>query len=125
MDLREFPLWALDKAILAYLATTSSAFPPSSPELRKLVAAETRDFTNELREIERILEANVFHDADAAETERVKAGFEALAKEMGLRGGEPKNAQPKESFEDWQARFKTAPLPSLSPSALSRMKGAA
>lgn len=127
-DLVSFPLWAIDRGILRVIETWKSAFAPSSPELRAMVAAETKPFTEELRDLTAILDADVFHDPDETEKSRVLAGFAKLIADFKINEPFSKNrprVSTKAEAETWLEANSGAPVPVLSDEALALYRGRA
>ena len=121
-DLMNYPLWAIDRGIMKAIETWKSAFAPSSPELRAMVAAEAKPFTEELRDLTAILDAQVFHDLPADERARVSAQFAQLIADLGVHSPlrRKANVSTKAEAEAWLEAHKGEPLPTLSPAAIAK-----
>lgn len=86
-DLALFPLWAIDTAFLAVIAgqaDTSKAFAPSSIELRKACEKAMQPVYEELAELTRILNAEVYREPTPDEKARVQALFDDLRDELKM-----------------------------------------
>lgn len=84
MDLAPFPIWAIDKAIIAAIEK-GGAFAPSSPELRAGAERAMDNIRCEAADIRAVLDAEVYHEQSEDERSKVKAAFETLVDELQLR----------------------------------------
>lgn len=79
-ELRQFPQWALEGAF----AKVRGAFAPSLPDLVALVQEQMAAVHTEQANINRLLNADVYHVPSDEERARVEAEYQELAKVMRL-----------------------------------------
>jgi hypothetical protein len=123
-DLEQFPLWAVDQAMLEAIRK-GGAFAPSSPELRKACERAVASSRAEAAEIRAVLHADVYREPSADERERARAGFEELIADLKLRednhGFKRPDQRPlsRPEAQAWLERYAAdpPPLPMLSDSA--------
>lgn len=121
-DLMGYPLWAIDRGIMKAIESWKSAFAPSSPELRAMVADAVKPYSDELRDLTAILDAEVFHEPDDGERAKVAGQFAALIADLGIHApiASTRFASAKDAAEAWLEANKAMPLPQLSTAALER-----
>ena len=89
-DLSRFPLWAIDAGMMAVITSQGHAaaqFAPSSPVLQDAVRKAMVHASDELSDLGRVLDADVYHEPSAEERERILAGYKELL--TSLRWNEP------------------------------------
>ena len=127
-DLEPFPLWAIDKAMMAAVQK-GGAYAPSSPELRKACDRAIAESRAEAAEVKAVLNAEIYREPTADEKERGLAMFREVVAELKLLepfGGETKRAlssvtRPEAETALERLQADTRPLPKLSDTARKSM----
>jgi hypothetical protein len=80
-QVKHLPLWAIQTGCQSCIAR-NNPFPPSAGELRAACERAVQPLRDEEAEIRKVLDAEVYHSAPAAERERIKKGFADLLAEL-------------------------------------------
>lgn len=129
-DLAVFPMWAIDAACISVITGQegSATFLPSSIELRKACQRAMYSVHDELSDLERVLDADVYHEPTPEERAKTLADFRVLVDELKLnvdpRDKAPAKWRPPTKDEAQAALDRvdpTRPLPKLSEKALATL----
>jgi hypothetical protein len=133
-DLVKFPLWAIDEAILTILryGANNPAFPPSSTELVQACERAVKPVIAERAELQKLVNADVYHEPTEGERERVNAEFQKLKRELAMDQDFKKvlpdarypncdQATVRAQIEADLETLRAKPLPKLSPEALATL----
>lgn len=82
-QLSRFPLWAVKQACEEAMRS-GAAFAPSVAELAKAADQAIRAASDEIAKINRVLNANVYHEPDDSEKARIEQGFKDLLEKLKL-----------------------------------------
>lgn len=114
-DLQDFPMWAIDLALMDAIAK-GGEFAPSSPSLRARCQHIMAQVRNEIADLKAVLDADVYREKTADEKAEIVRQFRELAKELGmsddLRKGSGVPGIPTEAeAKSWIERYEANPPP--------------
>lgn len=111
VDLQEFPLWAIERAV----AGLRGQYAPANNLLVEAVRQVLVPTLDEASKVQRLLTADVYHVPDEAERKRISAGFREMAAEFGVSDHDPERV--KADANDALLKMLSAPRPRIMLSA--------
>ncbi len=131
-QLKAFPAWAIkascERFMRGEVGGANAAFAPSIAELVSDIVTQTRWIRAELADLDAVLDADVMHEPDEAEQERMRIKWRQLADEIGLaadptakREREPTRQEALEWLHEAQEAAPMSPPPAMSEESRAKM----
>ena len=114
-DLQDFPMWAIDLALMDAIAK-GGEFAPSSPSLRSRCQHIMAKVRNEIADLKAVLDAEVYREKTAEEKAEITRQFRELAKELGMtddmrKGSGVPGILTEDEAKAWLERYEANPPP--------------